>query len=77
MTQPAFATCDFCDPHRDGVPPGFAVLPPVFRNYASSAPFSGQVVTVQCFEDNTTVNRIWLNFEQDYFRRSRVYRMPV
>ena len=28
-------------------------------------------------EDNTTVNRIWLNFEQDYFRRSRVYRMPV
>ncbi|MEZ7829716.1 MAG: ribonuclease E activity regulator RraA [Brachymonas denitrificans] len=58
MTQATFATCDFCDPHRDGVPPGFAVLPPVFRNYASSAPFSGQVVTVQCFEDNTTVKSV-------------------
>ena len=28
-------------------------------------------------EDNTTVNRIWLNFERDYFRRSRVYRMDL
>ena len=28
-------------------------------------------------EDNTTVNRIWLNFERDYLRRSRVYRMEL
>jgi hypothetical protein len=28
-------------------------------------------------EANTTVNRIWLNFERDYFRRSRVYRMDL
>jgi hypothetical protein len=28
-------------------------------------------------EDNATVNRIWLNFERDYFRRSRVYVMDL
>ncbi len=28
-------------------------------------------------ENNTTVNRIWLNFEREYFRRSRVYRMAI
>lgn len=56
--QPPFSTCDFCDPHRDAVPAGFAVLPPVFRSFGSAAPFSGQIVTVQCFEDNTTVRAV-------------------
>ncbi len=28
-------------------------------------------------EANTTVNRIWLNFEREHFRRSRVYQMAI
>lgn len=54
----SFATCDLCDPHRDGASAGFGVLPPVFRNFASPAPFSGQIVTVQCYEDNTSVRAV-------------------
>lgn len=55
MQPQGFSTCDLCDPYRDDTPIGFAVLPPVFRNFASTEPFSGQVVTVQCLEDNTSV----------------------
>ncbi|NLX16123.1 MAG: ribonuclease, partial [Ramlibacter sp.] len=53
-TKP-FSTCDQCDPHRDGVPTGFAVLPPLFRDFGALKRFSGQVVTVKCHEDNTSV----------------------
>lgn len=58
MTISAFSTCDMCDPLRDAQPDGFAVLPPVFRNFASMRPFAGQIETVQCFEDNTSVRAV-------------------
>ena len=50
-----FSTCDQCDPHRDGAPAGFAAQPPVFRDFGGLKRFSGQVVTVKCHEDNTSV----------------------
>jgi regulator of ribonuclease activity A len=54
--NPEFATCDFCDPHRDtGGDAGFRVLPPVFHNYGGRPRFAGPVATVRCFEDNTLV----------------------
>ncbi len=50
-----FATCDFCDAHRDHASADFRVLPPVFRNFGALVRFSGQVATVRCFEDNSLV----------------------
>ncbi|MDO5654221.1 MAG: ribonuclease E activity regulator RraA [Brachymonas sp.] len=58
MQSHLFSTCDFCDAARDAPPAGFAVLPAVFHNFASAAPFCGTVVTVQCFEDNTSVRAL-------------------
>ena len=55
MSHSVFSTCDFCDTYRDALPSGFAVLPPVFHNFGNAAPFCGSIVTVQCFEDNTSV----------------------
>jgi regulator of ribonuclease activity A len=52
---PVFATCDLCDVHRDDGSGVFRVLPPVFRNFGALPRFSGPVVTVKCFEDNTLV----------------------
>lgn len=50
-----FATCDLCDAHRNDTSGDFRVLPPVFRDYGLVRKFSGPVVTVKCFEDNTLV----------------------
>ena len=58
MSTSSFSTCDLCDPHRDTVTPDFVVLPPVFRDFSSPAPFCGQVVTVRCYEDNTSVRAV-------------------
>ena len=55
MSTPEFATCDFCDPHRDSQPDGFRVLPPVFRDFGGRGRFCGQISTVRCFEDNALV----------------------
>ena len=51
----AFATCDLCDAHKTDTSGAFRVLPPVFRPYGAHLRFSGQVVTVRCFEDNSLV----------------------
>ena len=51
----AFSTCDLCDAHRDDSSGNFRVLPPVFRDFGALRKFSGPVVTVKCFEDNTLV----------------------
>lgn len=51
----AFATCDFCDEHKNDTTGTFRVLPPVFRDFGSLNKFSGQVSTVKCHEDNTLV----------------------
>ncbi|MGE5453550.1 MAG: ribonuclease E activity regulator RraA [Acidobacteriota bacterium] len=51
----SFATCDFCDAHKNDTDGVFRVLPPVFRDFGKKLKFSGQVSTVKCFEDNTLV----------------------
>jgi regulator of ribonuclease activity A len=51
----AFATCDLCDAHKNDSTGDFRVLPPVFNDYGQIRKFSGPVVTVKCFEDNTLV----------------------
>jgi regulator of ribonuclease activity A len=49
------STCDLCDRHKADSSGAFRVLPPVFRHVGGRAAFSGAVVTVKCFEDNTPV----------------------
>lgn len=51
----SFATCDLCDAHKNDDSGAFRVLPPVFRDFGALRRFSGPVVTVKCFEDNTLV----------------------
>lgn len=50
-----FATCDFCDAHKNDTDGAFRVLPPVFRDFGRRKKFSGQVTTVKCHEDNSFV----------------------
>ena len=52
---PAFSTCDFCDTFKNDGSGAFRVLPPVWRDFGGISTFSGQVSTVQCFEDNSLV----------------------
>lgn len=54
-STPTFATCDLCDAHKNDGSGGFRVLPPVLRDFGAVRRFSGPVVTVKCFEDNTPV----------------------
>lgn len=51
----SFATCDLCDLHKGDTSGDFRVLPPVFSSFGGLRKFSGPVVTVKCFEDNTPV----------------------
>jgi len=51
----AFATCDLCDVYKNDSTGEFRVLPPAFRDYGALQKFSGPVVTVKCFEDNSLV----------------------
>ncbi|MHB8947583.1 MAG: ribonuclease E activity regulator RraA [Rhodoferax sp.] len=50
-----FATCDFCDAYKNDASGAFRVLPPVFSDYGGVRRFCGPVVTVKCFEDNSSV----------------------
>lgn len=45
---------DICDEHFDLL----QVLPPVFTDYGKRRIFSGEVVTVKCFEDNSIVKEL-------------------
>ena len=49
------ATCDLCDTFKADHSGSFRVLPPVFRSFGGLTAFSGPVVTVKCFEDNSLV----------------------
>ena len=51
----SFSTCDLCDAHRSDSSGQFRVLPPVFLDFGGSRKFSGPVVTVKCFDDNSLV----------------------
>ena len=50
-----FATCDLCDTYKNDASGNFRVLPPVFKDFGQHTKFSGEVVTLKCFEDNTLV----------------------
>jgi regulator of ribonuclease activity A len=52
---PTFSTCDLCDVHKNDSSGDFRVLPPVFRDFGARVKFSGPVITVKCFEDNSLV----------------------
>jgi regulator of ribonuclease activity A len=56
-STPFIATCDLCDAHKNDVSGGFRVLPPVFLDFGAVRRFAGPVVTVKCFEDNTSVKK--------------------
>lgn len=49
-----FVTCDLCDANPDKV----RVVESMFHNYGGRSIFSGQIVTVKCFEDNTVVKEL-------------------
>jgi regulator of ribonuclease activity A len=52
------STCDLCDTHKGDSSGVFRVLPPVFRSFGGLRRFAGPVVTVKCFEDNTSVKAL-------------------
>ena len=52
------STCDLCDAHKSDASGAFRVLPPVFKSFGGRAAFSGTVVTVKCYEDNTLVKQL-------------------
>jgi len=54
-TSLSFATCDLCDAHKSDSSGRFQVLPPVFRDFGGTPKFSGSIVTIKCFEDNSLV----------------------
>ncbi|MGA8785000.1 MAG: ribonuclease E activity regulator RraA [Polaromonas sp.] len=51
----SFATCDLCDAHKNDSSGEFRVFPPVFKDFGGVPKFSGPIVTVNCFEDNSQV----------------------
>ncbi len=55
---PPFATCDLCDGHKNDASGDFRVLPPVFRDFGGVRKFCGPVVTLKCFEDNSSVKAL-------------------
>lgn len=56
--NPVPTSCDLCDRHKASTDGTFRVLPPVFREFGGRAAFAGRVVTVKCFEDNTSVKAL-------------------
>ncbi|MGL4473475.1 MAG: putative 4-hydroxy-4-methyl-2-oxoglutarate aldolase [Shewanella sp.] len=45
---------DLCDKYPNSV----TVLPPIFQHFGGSKNFSGEIVTVKCFEDNSMVKQL-------------------
>jgi regulator of ribonuclease activity A len=58
LQTPVPATCDLCDVHKGDRSGAFRVLPPVWRSFGGRTAFAGTVVTVKCFEDNTSVKQL-------------------
>jgi len=48
------STPDLCDEYPDLV----SVVEPIFSNFGGRECFSGQIVTVKCFEDNSVVKQL-------------------
>ncbi|MBK1673142.1 ribonuclease activity regulator protein RraA [Ectothiorhodospira shaposhnikovii] len=49
-------TADLCDEYEDH--PGLQVAEPLFRDFGGERAFSGEIVTLKCFEDNTKVREM-------------------
>jgi regulator of ribonuclease activity A len=49
-----FNTPDLCDEFSSEI----SALPPIFRSFGGKTSFSGKVVTVKCFEDNSRVKEL-------------------
>ncbi len=73
----AFATCDLCDAFKNDSTGDFRVLPPVFRDFGGVKKFSGPVVTVKCFEDNTLVKAAVDSIGYDETPQGRVAKVLV
>ncbi len=46
-----FVTCDLSDEHSDNL----QIVEPIFKDFGQRRVFSGEIVTVKCFEDNSVV----------------------
>ena len=52
-------TTDLCDENEDALINGdIRVLPPIFKPYGKDNSFSGEIVTVKAFEDNSLVRKL-------------------
>lgn len=49
-----FSVCDLCDLHEDTI----QVAESIFRDYGGITVFGGEVVTIECFEDNSKVKEM-------------------
>lgn len=49
----SFTTPDICDDFSDDI----QVLEPLFTEYGGNGKFSGKIVTIKCFEDNSLVKQ--------------------
>jgi regulator of ribonuclease activity A len=50
-----FKTPDLCDAHEAELGKSLRVVAPMFQRYGGKASFSGQIVTLKLFEDNSLV----------------------
>lgn len=50
-----FATADLCDQYEDQLGQSIQVAEPIFRSYGAKKRFSGEIVTLKLFEDNSLV----------------------
>jgi len=50
-----FATADLCDQYEDQLGQSVQVAEPIFRCYGARTHFSGKIVTLKLFEDNSLV----------------------
>lgn len=48
------STPDICDDHPNNI----RILAPIFKSYGTQLHFGGQVITVQCFEDNSLIKAL-------------------
>lgn len=54
----SFKTPDLCDEYETELGKTLRVVAPMFQRYGARASFSGQIVTLKIFEDNTLVREV-------------------
>lgn len=58
MTSPVWHTADLCDQFEDNADVGLQIARPMFRDFGGKRNFSGEMVTLKAFEDNSLVRTI-------------------